>query len=659
MHLRRPLAALLVAWLLTSRSSFGDDLIATRFELTEEAHRVDLRLARGFATLVVHREVANRAAVSDQAIFRLDLPPGAVATRLRTSGLGAAGEPVWFEGDLMDALEAATKYHELTGYGLFRPKDPALLSWINQAQLSLQVFPVPPRATKAIEYTLTLPTRYSGGKYLLTLPALGTPEKPAVITLSAAHAGDRVWVNGVPVSTFATLESSRDLAIELAPTEAPRLEVALAEVPLHEGRVFVHERATIAPRAGAVPRDAAVAVVLDLSRSMGSDVTAELAAARAYLESFRGTGARVTVVAFHRRVSLPLGSSLTVAGAIASLASFAPQLENGSQIDEAITRADAELSQSGASQRRMLVVTDLRTRQSLTPERVAAITLRSGAIVHLATIRSGESSLERDDESDWSKLPRRTGGVFWHAQATRADGAAQGVFEEWARPKRLDHVKLKGFADELSVPESLEEGQGLEYIGLASAKPGELELDGELWSTPVHSRASSSADEERLWSALVFGSDALYQLTDDEQKILAMRGGAVSPVTSYLAIEPGVRPSTEGLLEEEGHGEGGGGSGLGVGLGHIGTIGHGSGSSFDPQRFLENAIAVAWRRCAGVGSAEVKLETTRDEVVDVSGVTLDLPSEPAGACLRDAIWAFDLPSAFVAEHDVWTVRIEG
>ena len=29
--------------------------------------------------------------------------------------------------------------------------------------------------------------------------------------------------------------------------------------------------------------------------------------------------------------------------------------------------------------------------------------------------------------------------------------------------------------------------------------------------------------------------------------ILARHGGAVSPVTSYLAIEPGVRPSTEGI----------------------------------------------------------------------------------------------------------------
>ena len=34
----------------------------------------------------------------------------------------------------------------------------------------------------------------------------------------------------------------------------------------------------------------------------------------------------------------------------------------------------------------------------------------------------------------------------------------------------------------------------------------------------------------------------------------AAAGGAVSPVTSYLSIEPGTRPSTEGFGEEFGTG---------------------------------------------------------------------------------------------------------
>lgn len=57
--------------------------------------------------------------------------------------------------------------------------------------------------------------------------------------------------------------------------------------------------------------------------------------------------------------------------------------------------------------------------------------------------------------------------------------------------------------------------------------------------------------------------------------VFARDAGAVSPVTSYLAIEPRVRPSTEGLDENEG------GCREGIGRGSIGTIGRCSGPGED------------------------------------------------------------------------------
>ena len=68
----------------------------------------------------------------------------------------------------------------------------------------------------------------------------------------------------------------------------------------------------------------------------------------------------------------------------------------------------------------------------------------------------------------------------------------------------------------------------------------------------------SAPQREKLWSALVFGSNVLDELSEPEMMTLAMKGGAVSPVTSYLAIEPGVRPSTEGLDWGTGQGFGSG-----------------------------------------------------------------------------------------------------
>jgi hypothetical protein len=365
----------------------------------------------------------------------------------------------------------------------------------------------------------------------------------------------------------------------------------------------------------------------------------------------------VTVVTFDRRVALPFGEALSAAEALARLSSFEPRLGNGSQLDVALERADAVLARSPRKARRILLLTDLRAREGLTPEAFADRPLRSRALVHLSTVDGGAPSLVRDDESPWAALPRRSGGVFWHALAEEGGPLARSVFEEWARPKRIDHLRLTGFPEGTSPPETLDEGQDVEFLGVDPGKPASLVVEGELWSTPVRVSATSTAEEEQRWSALVFGSDRLYDLTDDEQRALATRGRAVTPFTSYLAVEPGVRPSTEGLdLSERGLGEGSGGVGSGIGLGSIGTIGHGSGGP-DPLAFLERQLSAAWATCGARGHGRVHLESTLTEVVDVGDVELSVPSREVADCLREAEWALDLPRDFQGEHDAWTVEL--
>jgi hypothetical protein len=272
-------------------------------------------------------------------------------------------------------------------------------------------------------------------------------------------------------------------------------------------------------------------------------------------------------------------------------------------------------------------------------------------------VDGGNTSLARDDESPWAALPRKTGGVFWHASASGGGPLAREVFEEWARPKRVDHLRATGFPESVSVPESLDEGHDVEFLGVAPSQPGVLAIEGELWSTPVRVAAVSTAVEEQRWSALVFGSYEWSDLTEDEQRILAMRGRAVSPVTSYLAIEPGVRPSTEGLdLEETGIGEGGGGIGHGHGIGSMGSIGNGR-ASFDKQGYLDRELARAWSACGGTGRVEVRLESTLAEVVDVGSVVAG--SAKVAECMQEAEWALRLPEGFAGEHEAWTVRVGG
>jgi hypothetical protein len=653
-----PILLLATIVLFASSPAIADTLSSSRYELTEVAHEISVVVDRGFATLVVRRTVMNTGPRSDQALFWIQVPEDAVATRLRTSGIDAAGKTVWFEGDLMDAEEAAAKYHELTGIGGFYPKDPALLSWRSQGTLALQVFPVPSKASKTVEYTLEMPMRYEDGAYRMDIPALGTEERHARVRPVAAHAEDRLRINGVLALGAGSIETTKSIALELQPAAGPCITGALAEVPLGPDRVLFRASTDAAPHLGEVPAFAAIAVVVDTSKSMADRLDVAMAAARNYLLNF--PKAEVTLVTFDRHVATPLGSGLSVADALARMQGFEPSAQNGSQVDEAIARADGLLAASAAGNRRMLVLTDLLTRTALTPQRLAALAVKSGATVHVATVERGEmATLVRDDDDAWAAFPRKTGGVFWHAEASQADPSARRVFEEWARPKRIDHLKVIGYPEEFSPPETLEEGSGLEYLGIAKKRTERISVEGELWSRPVRFAATSAPAEERRWSALVFGSSLLDQLSEPEQRLLAMKGRAVSPMTSYLAIEPGVRPSIEGLEESgQGFGEGRGGLGDGIGLGSFGGIGHG-GRPPDPQAFLDRELGQAWVRCGGAGSGQVDLESTKEEVVDVDGVTLSNPDAKAATCLREAAWALDLPEWFSDLHADWHVRVGG
>src|SRR5690606_36548026 len=161
------------------------------------------------------------------------------------------------------------------------------------------------------------------------------------------------------------------------------------------------------------------------------------------------------------------------------------------------------------------------------------------------------STLARDDDHPWQPVARATGGLVWYAPADADPSAAEDLrqaYEEWVRPLRLDRLEVDTYSDvELEVPEALAEGEALTGLALDAVPVQRVTLRGELWAEPVQRTLTVSTPAAQLWSALVFGSELLGQLSEAEMMPLALYGGAVSPVTSYLAIEPGVRPSTEGI----------------------------------------------------------------------------------------------------------------
>jgi len=675
MHRARPrhrvaIAALFAAcaWLRPGQS-IADEVSGTRSEqLVERDHVIHLQMDHGHARMTVRRTVHNGGDRHDQAVFWIDVPAEAVATGLRTLGT-VRGRPHWFAGTLMDAEIAAERYRELTGIGGYYPKDPALLSWRGQDSLALQVFPVAPSTTKTVEYTLEAPTIYRDGRYRIELPPMGTDTLAAELVVDAAHRRDQIFVGGEPVGRGQRirLDGTDAIEIALARHDPPRFDGSLASVPFADGRVLVHFDVEAAPEISEIPNDARIVVAIDTSRSIDQeDAEAAVAAARAYLGHFASAqgGARVEVLTFDREVHARHGRMVPAGKARADLGGLVIERRNGSAVDEAVARATALLARAPRrSPKRLLVLTDLRTRSALTPARLRAAAELTGAIVHVGVVNEGNPGLERDDDDAWAVVPRTTGGVLWRADATSDQTAAvemRQAYEEWARPVRLDHlaVRAPGYPeDDLDVPSELDEGERLEGLAIAKQRVPHVTIEGELWSTPVREVLLPNRTEGRLWSALVVGTSLLYDLSDQEIAFLAFNGRAVSPMTSYLAIEPGVRPSTEGL--DWGEAFGGGGLGL-VGTGRGGG---GAGGMirprFDKDAFLRDRVRAGWKACGGAPrTARVALETTFAEIVDVTAVEIGGDPDPIlTRCLTDAVWEIELAPGFLSAWQAFVVAV--
>src|SRR6266545_2212037 len=417
---------------LAAPSVRGADIVAgTRGPVVERAHHVDLRFDRGHASLVVTRTVENLGPRHDQAEFELDVPDNSVAVRLRTRGL-LDGHPHWFEGDLMEAEAAAARYKELTGIGGYYPKDPALLSWKRQGALALQVFPIAPADRKSVSYTLDMPTTYDHGRHVLRLSRLGTEEFPAKIVVRAARNGDRLFVGDQPFPDGSALVWPEDteeleLALEPKPDMAPRFDTTLAVKRFGPQRVLVHYAVRAARRISRVPRDAQVVVVMDFSRSVEQQFAeAEITAAGAYLHHL--PGATVEILTFDRRVRRRLGDFVPAARALARLGQLAPELGNGSALDTALRDADKLLrGQPSGHARRIVLLTDLRTRSALNPATLRSALRPSGAILHIVTVEGlsdGEGvqpALTRNDEDQrWAPVARATGGLLWSTEINTA-----------------------------------------------------------------------------------------------------------------------------------------------------------------------------------------------------------------------------------------------
>jgi hypothetical protein len=638
-------------------------------DLVERGHTVSVAIGHGHARLTVRRTVYNSDARQEQATFGIELPSSAVVTGLRTRDL-VDGEARWFTASLLAADAAAVKYRGLTGTGGHQPTDSGLLSWMGQTSVMLRLFPVAPREETTVEYTLLIPTSYSGGHDRLSLTAMGTEDRLAAVTVEPLAAGERLFANDLPLAPGAPVELTRETsaALSVARAGGRGFGGALAVVPFGKERVLLRQRIEAAPRLAEVPRGARVVVIVDTSRSISArSVDAEVAAARAYLAHF--ADAQVETLLVDRRVQGLHGGFVPVKDALAALARLTVVRRNGSRVDDAIARASALLAAAPASApRRVLVLTDTRTRDALTQERLRGLAAGTGAVVHVGVVAWGSPNLERDDEHPWARITRPTGGLVWSAVASDEAADADAMrerYEEWARPRRVDHVRVSvpGLdAAAFDYPKTLEDGQGWEDTRVVDRRVGWLKIEGEMWSKPVAVTLVQDEAEARVTAALFFGGDLDAPLTDPEMMTLARVGHAVTPLTSLLAVAPGARPPIAGLEEGNGWSLTIGDS---CGCSHIPLSGIGEGGAGPAPRapdrvaWLRAALAPGWRACGGGDRhAQVTLETTFAEVVDVGRASVS--GDAAGKlsrCLEESAWSLDLDPMFDNSKDSFLVEL--
>jgi subtilisin-like proprotein convertase family protein len=786
----------LVAVIAAGGIAHADELTATLEQpVIEVSHTVDIQLADGVAIYKVRRQFANPGKRADEASLAIDLPYGAAAT-----GLRIRARERWYDGELMERERAAALYHELTGLGAWQPKDPALLQWEWADKLHLQVFPVLPGQVSTVEYTLTVPTRYAGGRYWISYPrvAAGDNEHPAsrrlatptvtihpawgdamtpiaidgrpaaldtpivlappphaawqdqvgadatasyvasaieiaasshtsrpiaaatvtidiahtfqsdlrvelitpqgkIVTLHDRQGGDANGLHGprpialppgttgagtwrlvasdhvaldtgaidgwsiafgekadattqaagdTPVFIPDAPESANDAgvaAISIAPPAIDTWTARFGRVVASSQHAFARLEIDVAPQLAPLPRRAQVVFVVDASFSVGpAHLAAQLAVIRAYLSYV--PDALVEVIVARRRATRRFGRFVSAREAIAGLEGLAAQaafaLGNGSAIDDG-ARLAATVLADRQGPRRVVVTTDEMFRDALTPGAALAAlaALSPDTVVHLVVPTvDGDDRVTMTPAADeqFAQLATRHHGIHveLHGVPAIADKALAPVVLELVRPTKIDRLAVTGVATDVTT---LHEGDGLRVFEGVSAAPEQLSISGLVWSDPIHKQLAPLGGFSRQTAAFVFGADEYHELSSAEMMTVALLGRAVSPVTSYVAAEPGTRPST-----------------IGLDRGRYGTIGHGSGSGAgygsgsgalgsrpDLGALIDTAACERKVRPADGWRVVLDVETTRDEIIDVVAGERDAMT----ACLVEATWSVRLDPA--------------
>ncbi|MCY1065384.1 VIT domain-containing protein [Nannocystis sp. RBIL2] len=440
------------------------------------------------------------------------------------------------------------------------------------------------------------------------------------------------------------------VVIEVEPPPLATLAARLGRVVASAERGFTRLEIDAAPRLRELPRRASVVFVLDVSRSVPeAETAAQLRIVDAYLSHV--PDASVELVVFDRTARRAFGQFVAAKDIAAALAKAraAGTLTggNGSALEEGLGLA-ATVLQGRHGPTRIVALTDalLRSRFRNALADPALARAPGATVTHLVIPeQDSEAWIRRDDAHDLAPIVDGHRGVLFAVSAPEGDKALAKTVLGLVRPIAIDHFAIRGvdLSEAQAVPETLREGAGYRAMIAAKDPTRSVVITGKIWATPFRRVVRHEPGFDAATAAFVFSEDEHDELTKEEMLRVAFAGRAVSPVTSYLATEPGVRPSTEGLLDEEI------GESLGLaGLGLAGAGAGGGGSGAAPLPSFESLLAPAVDRCvaahkpASGWKVELELETTGVEIVDVQATSPH--GKGMGECLVEAAWQLVLPN---------------
>jgi len=429
-----------------------------------------------------------------------------------------------------------------------------------------------------------------------------------------------------------------------------RLGAVVASTEHAFTRLEIDTPAQLAP----LPERAQVVFAIDASYSMTDEgVAAQLDVLRAYASHV--PDAEIEIVTYNRHATRVFGELVPATKLEAAIAAATRRgafaLRNGSAADEA-ARLAASILQTRTGPRRLVLATDDLVRPSLDEavQRKALAASPRDAVVHVivpSLDRDDRTSLTRDDTTALAPL-----AIYHHGISARITGLPMRGLKELAppvlelvRPTRIEKLEVTGIKLDDTV---LHEGDGVRLMKLDATAPSRVMLTGRIWSDPVQRELVAGEAFSRQTAGFVFGGDLYGELSVDEQMRVAMRGHAVSPVTSFVAFEPGTRPSEIGLDDANGYG-----GLLGNEAGEM-SSGYGDGASSVRPRLdylVDTEPCVAKGKPRGPWRVGFSVETTKDEIVDVA-ITSGA-SDPMAACLVEAVWATRLDAAYYRDHDTF------